>query len=209
MSYQIESETSSEELTEIEEANLFTVIRNRRATRSYLGKPVSDKIIETLIDFSIQAPSAMNLQPWSFVVIQNQKILKEISDSVKKNLFSNPDFSKEVSKRGLHFFNETDADLFYGATTLIVICAKNSSDKQFSTEADCFLAAENFMLAATGMGLATCPIGLVRNYIAQPEISKKLGVLENYTPVLPIVIGYAGTQQHEVARNPAIIKWIR
>lgn len=208
MSLQIEEETPSEFKSEIMDANLFSVIRNRRATRSYLAKAVSEDLVRSLIDFSIQAPSAMNLQPWSFVVVQNARRLKEISEEVKKILFRNPDVLNEIERHGAPFINEPEFDIFYGATTLIVICAKKATEKEFSSESDCFLAGENLMLAASGMGLATCPVGLATAYLAKPEISKKFGIPSGYTPVLPIIVGYASGESPHVGRNPPIVNWI-
>lgn len=209
MSLQIEGKTSSKLESELMDANLFSTIRNRRATRSYLAKPVSEEMIRTLIDFSIQAPSAMNLQPWSFIVIQNSKLLREISEESKKRIYSNPNFSKESGEHGFHLLNDPDFDIFYGALTLIVICAKNKEERQFNTESDCFLAGQNLMLAATGMGLATCPIGLATETLSDPGMCKRLGVGSEFTPVLPIVVGYASTYPSAVERNPPIIKWVR
>jgi nitroreductase len=166
-------------------------------------------MIKSLIDFSIQAPSAMNLQPWSFVVIQNPKILKHISDETKKKLFNNPNFSKENGEHGIYFLSDPAFDIFHGAPTLIIICAKDNGQKHFKTESDCFLAGQNLMLAATGMGLATCPIGLAIDQLSEIETRKKIGIPRDSTPVLPIAVGYASTPPAYVSRNPPIIKWVR
>ena len=190
------------------DTNIFSVIKNRRATREYLPKQVSKELIRSLIEYSILAPSAMNLQPWSFVVIQNVKLLKEFSDEVKRQLFANSDFSKESGEYGVNFLDDPDFDVFHGASTLIVICAKEKMHKEFNTESDCFLAAENLMLAATGMGLATCPIGLATDFLCQQSLSKKFEIPEYFTPVLPIVVGYAGNHPIYIGRNPPIIKWV-
>lgn len=43
---------------------LSEVIRLRRAVRAYTGQKVDEKTIRALLDAAIQAPSAMNAQPW-------------------------------------------------------------------------------------------------------------------------------------------------
>jgi nitroreductase len=211
MSLQIEEEYNSGLVTELEsdiiDANLFSIIRNRRAVRSYLAKSVDDELIRSLIDFAVQAPSAMNLQPWSFVVIKNTNLLKEISDEAKHRLFSNPGFS-ENTENGMHFLTDPDFDIFYGTSTLIVICAKDMGNDYFHTESDCFLAGENLMLAAVGLGLATCPIGLATDVLCDPKMAQRLGIEKGFTPVLPIIVGYASTHIPEVGRNLPIVKWI-
>ena len=210
MSVQLEVDTSrTEPIDEATNNSVFSVIQKRRATRDYLSKPVPEKMIQSLIDYSILAPSAMNLQPWSFVVIQNTKLLKEISDEVKRKLFKNPDFTAASGGHGLYFLSDPDFDIFHGASTLIVICAKDKGGKEFNTESDCFLAGQNLMLAATGFGLATCPIGLATDALSEPQMCSRLGISTGTTPVLPIVVGYASGRTPYIGRNPAIVKWVR
>jgi len=204
----IENDLPIKNQSEQIDSNVFSVIRNRRATREFLPKQVSKEIIKSLIDYAALAPSAMNLQPWSFVIVQNVKLLKEFSDEVKKQLFLNSNFSKETGEFGVHFLDDPEFDIFHGASTLIVICAKEKVQKEFNTESDCFLAGENLMLAATGMGLATCPIGLAIDYLCQKSLSKKFEIPEYFSPVLPIVVGYSSKSGQYIGRNPPIIKWI-
>ena len=56
----------------------FECIRKRRDIRSYLKKEVPDEAIKKIIEAGRLAPSAMNLQPWHFVVIKNKETLKEL-----------------------------------------------------------------------------------------------------------------------------------
>ena len=82
----IENELPQNIQSEEINTNVFSVIRNRRATREYLPKQVSRELIQSLIDYAILAPSAMNLQPWSFVVVQNLKLLKEAKQKMTEYL---------------------------------------------------------------------------------------------------------------------------
>ena len=49
----------------------FECIRKRRDIRSYIKKDVPDDVIKKIIEAGRLAPSAMNLQPWHFIVIKN------------------------------------------------------------------------------------------------------------------------------------------
>ena len=209
MSLSQDQHMSIEPRSEINDTNIFSVIKNRRATRSFLSKPVSDEIINELIDYANQAPSAMNLQPWSFVVIQNSDLLKEISLEVKKKLLSNPFFSKDKGEYGVNFLTDPKFDIFHGASSLVIFCAKENVQKEFNTESDCFLAAQNFMLAATGLGLSTCPIGLATDLLGEPLMRGRLGIPSDSKPVLPIIVGYAEGKTHFIGRNPPTIKWVK
>jgi len=73
---------------------------------------------------------------------------------------------------------------------------------------DCSLAAENLMLAAHAMGLATCPIGFARLWLNRPDVKKELGIPESYAPVFPVVVGFQKEPAHSVERKPPeILFW--
>jgi nitroreductase len=192
-----------------EPVSVFEAIRDRRATRSFSDKPVSDTLIQALIDYATQAPSAVNRQPWSFLVIENKNVLKQISTAAKDRMLSSPKALPPHREHGHHHLTEPGFDLLYGAPLLIVICASMANQGPFSAESDCFLAGENLMLAATGMGLASCPIGLVRDVLREPELSQKVGLAKGAVPVLPIAVGYASANMPVAPRNPPVIRWVR
>src|SRR3990172_6858970 len=56
----------------------FECIRKRRDIRSYLKKDVPDDVIRKIVEAGGLAPSAMNLQPWHFIVIKNRDKLKKL-----------------------------------------------------------------------------------------------------------------------------------
>jgi len=181
--------------------NVLEAIQGRRATRSYLLKQVSEKSVHQLLDAAVQAPSARNLQPWSFVVIQDKTLLKAISEQAKNMLMRDSHWNRELPLADPEF------DIFYGAGTLIVVCAK---EEGFSPVGDCYMAGQNLMLAAHGLGLATCPIGLARDVLRSPEMQERLGVPAGEEPVLPIIVGYPAAATPRVARAaPRINAWLR
>ncbi len=110
--------------SEIESSmTLLDAIYARRAVRSYSKKKVEKQVVNKLIDAAIQAPSAMKSQPWAFVVIQNPQVLYELSKSAKLFLSKNVHWSTQ-SEHFSQLFSDPKFDIFYGATTLIVICSK-------------------------------------------------------------------------------------
>ncbi|MCM0606290.1 MAG: nitroreductase [Xanthomonadaceae bacterium] len=162
----------------------LNAIYSRRAVRSYSHQRVSSELVDKLIDAAIQAPSAMNSQPWGFVVIQNQELIHELSVKVT-----------------------SDFDVFYEATTLIIVYAKKDG---FEPVGDCYLAIQNLMLAATALGLGTCPIGYARETLKSEEWRQKLSIPSDYVPVLPIVVGYTQDVPTKSDRSPPqIFKWIK
>ena len=55
---------------------LETVIKNRRSIRHYNEKEIEKRDIEKILECGILAPSAKNRQPWHFIVIKEDKDLK-------------------------------------------------------------------------------------------------------------------------------------
>lgn len=147
----------------------------------------------------------MNRQPWAFVVIQDPKVLKKICQQAKDLLMKSA-LWKEHSEHAKEPFLGASFDIFYDATTLVTICAEKAG---FQPVGDCYLAAENLMLAATAMGLGTCPIGFVRDVLQLDEFRTELAIPESYDPVLPIIVGYPANLTAGTSRNPPrIFKWL-
>jgi nitroreductase len=179
-------------------------IYSRRAVRSYERRKVEKGAIVALIDAAIQAPSAMNQQPWAFVVVQDAALLARWSREAKIHVLATLDPAGPFQP-----LRETLADpahdIFYGATTLIVVCSRAGG---LNPQEDCCLAAQNLMIAACAMGLATCPIGLARDYLNQPEARRELGIPDACSVVLPILLGYPhGTTPPVPRRQPEILCW--
>ena len=65
------------------EQSIFDAIYHRRAVRSYRAEELPESTVRTLLEAAVQAPTAMHLEPWTFVVIQDRVLLKRLSDQAK------------------------------------------------------------------------------------------------------------------------------
>lgn len=185
---------------------VLDAIYQRRAVRNYSRQPVTRETIQALLDAAVQAPSAMNRQPWAFLVIQDKNLLKRISDAAKARILASAAWAGNLEHKHLPL-DAPEFDIFYQGSTLIVICA--SEQTGFSPEGDCFLAAQNLMLAAQALGLASCPIGFARDILRDEEFKKELSIPASILPVLPIIVGYAAGATPAVRRtSPKIINWV-
>ncbi|WP_269850762.1 nitroreductase family protein [Methanosarcina horonobensis] len=59
-------------------------IYQRRSVRNYSDKEVPDEIIREIIRAGTYAPSAVNKQPWRFVVVKNRQLIDEYDDRARK-----------------------------------------------------------------------------------------------------------------------------
>jgi nitroreductase len=184
------------------ERGVLTVIAERRATRSYTGEQIDRATIERLLDAAVQAPSAMHLEPWAFVVFEGRERLRHFSEEAKRHLLQAAGESLPASVRTK--LADLSFDIFYGAPALIVICA-TSAEPQAAE--DCCLAAQNLMLAAHAAGLATCPIGFARSWLNLPATKRKIGISENLVPVFPVILGHAAQHPDSPGRRAPVIFW--
>jgi len=181
--------------------DVLSAIRGRRAVRSYTDETVDRRMIERLLDAAVEAPSAMGLEPWAFVVLEDRDRLARFSDDVKKELSRR---GEEPSRELADMLRDPSFNVFYGAPVLVIVCA--TSPKGQAAE-DCCLAAQNFMLAAHAEGLATCPIGPARGWLGLPETKRRLGIPGEYVPVFPVVLGHPGQRPASHGRLAPAVLW--
>ena len=184
---------------ELEEA-----IYTRRAIRSFMNEPVDEHTIRQLIDASVQAPSAVDEQPWSFTVIRDQALLDTISARAKAHMLR----TTPVRSLSTHFqqiLTDLGFQIFYHAPVLIVISCVAESPWAVI---DSSLAAENLMLAARAVGLGSCWIGFAQSWLATPEGKMTINLSPTYLPVAPIVLGHPQAVPFSVPRKQPEIHWI-
>jgi nitroreductase len=181
-------------------------IYHRRAVRDYTPQTIGQAVIRTLLDAAVQAPTAMHEEPWSFAVIQDKNLLNRLSDSAKERVRSEAQGSDSPhAKHSLDLVNEPDFHVFYNAGTLIVIYGKFQGP---FVVADCWLAAENLMLAACAKGLGTCVIGFAVSALNTPEWKAELKIPAEMTAIAPIIVGVPAGETPPVPRKqPEIVIW--
>lgn len=180
-------------------------IYTRRSMRAYQNKPVDRALIEQCIDAAVQAPSAMNGQPWAFAVIEEPAMMNEISDRTKVHLLSLMD-KMPAFERYREALSSPEFNVFYGAPALVIVLSKR--DTSPIATVDCALAAQNLMLTARSLGLGTCWIGFAGIYLSSPEGRQHLGIGAEYDVQAPIIIGYPEAEFSRMERNPTeVLFW--
>ena len=186
--------------------NVFETILARRSVRGYREVMVDRKTINTLLEAAVRAPTAVHEEPWAFVIVQDRRTLQRLSERAKP-LFAE-ELKRVVTERPgftVESFAGPDSNIFHGAGTLIVICAKPVG--RFVT-ADCWLAAENLMLAACALGLGSCVIGSALPALNAAETKHELGIPDEFSAVAPIIVGYPhGETPMCSRREPLVLAW--
>jgi nitroreductase len=184
--------------------DLKDAIYSRRSVREFTTEPVGEATIRELIDAAIQAPSAVNQQPYAFCVVRDQNVLATISQEAKAHMVR----TTPIGLMSHHFsevLNDQKFNIFYHAPVLILICTV--AEVPWAVE-DCALAAENLMLAARGAGLGTCWIGFSQAWLGTAEGKALLKLPAAYKPVAPIIVGHPKVAPPAVPRKDPEIRWI-
>ena len=143
---------------------------SRYSVRGYQARPVPDELLDKVLEAARLAPSAVNKQPWKFVVVR--------SEEAKSRL------------RGCY-----DREWFATAPVYIVVCGDHSAswkrpaDGKDHCDIDVAIATEHITLSATSLGLGTC---WVCNFDAV-ACKALLGLSEEWEPCVIIPIGFPAT----------------
>ncbi|RYE02873.1 MAG: nitroreductase [Sphingomonadales bacterium] len=179
---------------------LHEAIYGRRSIRNYRDVPVPRGVIEGLLDETVQAPSSINRQAWSFVVVRGRERLSRYS---REALASLP--HQEVDGDMARLAADPAFNIFYNAPALVLICATLPDPL---VRHDCTLAAATLMLAAYGKGLGSCWIGFAEPWLALPATQRALELPAGHVPIAPMILGYPATIPEPPARNMPQIAWI-
>lgn len=189
-----------------EALSAMEAIQSRRSVRSYVTQSLDRLTVTKLLSAAVRAPTAVHREPWEFVVVQDPNTLKRLSDKAK------PLFAQEAQRthldrggHGLDIFASPDFNIFYNAGTLIVICGPSAAP--FAV-ADCWLAAENLMIAACALGLGTCVIGSSIAALNLPDIKAELGIPAALSAIAPIIVGVPSGETPPTSRKELqILSW--
>ncbi len=154
----------------VTDSNSMEFILSRTSVRSYSSREVTRAQIDTLLRAAMAAPTAMNKQPWQFVVIDDRVLLDSISSRF-------PNISM-ASK----------------AQVAVVVCGDMS--KTIGGEGrdywiqDCSAATENLLLAANAAGLGAVWCGIYPVSERVSALTAMLGLPDGIVPLCVVPVGY-------------------
>ena len=191
--------------------DVLDAIKSRKSVRAFKPDPIPRKKVEEILNVVTNAPSAINLQPWEFIVVMGEEKARLSRRLIKayreKQISCSPGnvkpLSQKFSKRGVEsfqlmnpylekmgqdfnrFVNEGSCN-FYGAPVAIILCLDNAFSK--ARLVDIGIALGFITLTACSFGLGTCPIGLISAY--EDEIKELLDIPENKDVVIGVALGH-------------------
>ena len=176
---------------------VLSAILARRSIRKYLDKPVEHEKLEVIARAGINAPSGMNRQPWIVRVVEDQKLIADVTEVYKQE-------NAEQVRRDKDFKN-----MFRNAPNIICVCTPANG----GGELDAGLLGENIMLAAQSMGLGTCCLGGPVRFLLSNAKCKffldRLDIPADYKLNYIIAIGYPDEQPDAKPRDASKVKYIK
>ena len=172
------------------------VMMSRRSIRQYTKQTISRDTLDQIIKCGINAPNGQNRQAYELRIVNNPKLLKQISDAVIKD---KPDVSLKPGAD----------NIFFGATTVIFVANDTSYDM---SQIDCGLLGENIMLSAWAKGIGTCcmgfPIRLMKESESCAPLIRELGFCADYNLLYCIAMGYPNETPDAKPRKEDMVKYI-
>lgn len=151
-------------------------IMTRTSIRQYQNTPVADSVVENILRAAMAAPTARNTQPWSFIVVKDTALLRQIAEACP------------------------NAGMCAQAPLAIVVCGDESKMMQGESREmwvdDCSAATENILLMAHAYGLGAVWTGFYPVSERVKLLCGILGIPEGQIPLCVIPMGYP-------AENPA------
>ncbi len=138
------------------------LIKQRRSIRKYKKEKIKQEEILKILEAGRWAPSASNNQPWRFIVIRDEELIKKIGGACKILTINS----------------------FVETSPLIIIIY--TEKKHRWVYLDCGMCAQNMMLEAYSLGIGSCFIGAFR----EKKIKEIVNLPEDFNVVGLITFGY-------------------
>ena len=140
------------------------IINNRRSVRLFIDKQVEKEKIELLLRAGMQAPSANNVQPWTFLVVQD-KVNIECLISISRPL--------KTATLAILLFTKVDEtkprEMYYG---------------------DMGAATQNILLEAANIGLGGCWVGINNRTSRIETVLETFNIPNDLQPFSLLALGY-------------------
>lgn len=147
--------------------NFLELVKARKSERDYTPQPVEEAKLDYILECARLAPSAVNFQPWHFMVVKSE----EAKEKIRKC------YAREWIK---------------AAPMYIVVCGntnqswKRKTDGKDHCDIDVAITTEHICLAAAEQGLGTCWVCNFDVALCKAE----LNLPDNLYPAVIIPIGY-------------------
>ncbi|MCQ4726082.1 nitroreductase family protein [Anaerotignum faecicola] len=139
--------------------DLKEAIYGRRSVRRYNDKPISDIDISEIMEAACWAPSAVNLQPWYFVVCRSSESMKKLSRIMDGSIFGLKKVLNNRFKSHPEVINETVdfvKSLGGAKVCILTFLQQEHYDEELAAVESAAAAMQNIVLTAYSKGISSC-----------------------------------------------------
>lgn len=146
---------------------MIDYILSRRSIRKYTNKEISKEYLEIILKSAMYAPSAMNLQPWHFVVFDDKDVFERLVYAIPH------------------------AEMIKNANKCIMVCGDSSKEKNESwLLQNCSASVQNILLSAHSLGIGSCWIAVHGIDEVVKKVKSEFNLPSEIIPVALISLGY-------------------
>jgi nitroreductase len=200
--------------------DLFDAIQGRKSIRRFKQTPVPDEDIKKILDAGRRAPSANNTQPWSFIVVKDRTVLKQMADAARQMVDRMiPYAESEQQAQRLAAYKGTYYTFFENAPVMIAVLMEAydaGTDRVlakmgYSPEnikrlrplpglQSVAAAVENMLLAVHALGYGSC--WMTGPLVAQEAFERLLGFGKEKSIVALLPVGVPDEKPPARPRKP-------
>jgi len=148
--------------------SILKVIKERRSVRRYRQDPIPEEVLLRVLDAARFSPSGKNLQPWKFILIQEESLKQRLVEASVRQTFI------------------AEAPVVIVACGFPDRCYSRMGNYMKSWSVDVAIAIEHLILQAQEEGLGTCWIGAFE----ETDVKSLLGIPEGVRVLALIPLGY-------------------
>lgn len=146
---------------------VYEALLSRRSIRRYSDRKIEKKIVDKIIYAGMHAPSAVNKQPWHFIIFEDKETCRKVTEVHKSSTM-----------------------LLSSAINILVCYDETLQHDEGYGLLDCSAATQNILLAAHGMGIGSCWIGIYPRENRMAALEQLFKLPKHIKPFSIISLGY-------------------
>ena len=172
---------------------LLELMKTRRSIRKYLDKAVEWEKLDKILEAGIYAPNPGGRQGTKILMLDDPALIEKIG-IVNANCENRNWGGKGVSAEQPSIIDDLSIKSgFYGCTALGIVCVAEQMKQKVNGIGSAFACAQNMVLEAFDLGVASCIVGRAEATFAHPDIQPLLeewGLGNDYAPMVFVCLGY-------------------
>ncbi len=166
--------------------------RNRRSIRKYLEQPVERDKLDRIVEAGLYAPNPAGRQGTKILLLDDASVIDQIG-VVNANC-ENRNWDAGVSGEQPSIIDDKSIKSgFYGCPALGMVCVPRERYAQTNCVGSAFVCAQNMVMEAYELGVASCIVGRAEATFANPDMQAlldKWGLDKDFLPIVFVCLGY-------------------